>query len=198
VTRTEPVTPVPLNPNYRRRLHRRIESRPEQPCLWCNAMFTPRRSDARCRWCSVRCREAAWRASKHWALITWSPKGQHHATWSYHPTRAAAEAVAPRTGEPFTIADIDAKPDPTITFPTPYEIGRRTRYIPGNDPYPNSRPRRDDARPSAVNPLPRPVRGAAGPVVPGTQTPAEKPPSAAQRRATTGRQPATTHPWRST
>ncbi|HUO37771.1 MAG TPA: hypothetical protein VMU34_08005 [Mycobacterium sp.] len=115
-------------------------------CEHCGTAFA-RRSDA--RFCCDRCRHAHWRARRlHWALITWSPRGQHHAAWTYHPTRSAALWLAP-TDQPFTVIDtnVEVRPHPSVA-----EL-LWTRYVPGKDPYPNSRPRRGDARPSSINPL---------------------------------------------
>jgi hypothetical protein len=54
------------------------------------------------------------------------------AQFRYFDSRAAALAAAP-AGEPYTVVDILTRP--TLTFPSIPEIIRRTRYIPGDEPY---------------------------------------------------------------
>ena len=117
-----------------RRAHRRGGFPHEQTCLLCNARFTPRRAGDQCLYCSHRCRTAAYRAPKNWALITWA--GQLHAEWTFHPFRAAALAAAPRD-EPFTVVDtaIPVTPHP----PVPEFL--RSRFIEGAV-YPNHQARR--------------------------------------------------------
>ncbi len=45
-----------------------------------------------------------------YAVITWCPKdGTFQGRWSYHSSRADAEAAAP-AGEPFTVVDVAVKP----------------------------------------------------------------------------------------
>ncbi|MGO9384774.1 MAG: hypothetical protein ACLP4W_22450 [Mycobacterium sp.] len=165
---------------YARAKRRRAAALRGCTCLWCGRTFTSWYNTT--RWCSHRCRTAAHRGPKTWALITWSPKGQMHASFRWFATAAAARAAAPR-GEPFTIVDITVQPDPRVTFPAPWEIAFRTRFI--ETPYPSREPRRS-------------VRAGAGPVVPPTHRDPEKPPSAVQRRARTRLQPASDHPWRTT
>jgi hypothetical protein len=43
------------------------------------------------------------------ALVVWAPPGLQ-ASWTYHATRDAAAALAPRDGTPFSIVDITRKP----------------------------------------------------------------------------------------
>jgi hypothetical protein len=58
-------------------------------------------------------------------LITWDRHLQPR--FSYYGSRYAALAAAPRTGERFSVVDLLAKADPTITFPSITELVRRTR-----------------------------------------------------------------------
>jgi hypothetical protein len=119
-----------------RRIHRRVGVPRPQPCLWCGTIFTPNRAGGRGRFCSYPCRIAAWRAPKTFALITWSQRGHLEAQFRYFASRWLALFAAP-DGEPFTV-DVLSQPDPRVSFPSLYEIARRTRP-PMEHPYPANR-----------------------------------------------------------
>jgi hypothetical protein len=118
------------------RRHRRIEHRPGRRCARCKWQFVPTRSDA--LYCSHRCRTIVYRA-RHlpWALITWAVRGrgagQLSAQFRYFPSREAALAAAPQTGEPWEVIDTAI---PVTPYPSIAEL-LRTRLIEGEgDPYP--------------------------------------------------------------
>jgi hypothetical protein len=121
------VQPVTTSPNHRDRAYeyarekrRRAQALRTCRCLWCGRVFSSPHDTA--RWCSHRCRTAAHRGPRHWALIVWPDwSGQNNASWSYHPTRAAAIAAAP-LDVPASIVDVTTRPDPRITFPSSYEM----------------------------------------------------------------------------
>ena len=157
-----------------RRPHRVVEHRPDRVCQWCCKVFTPLRCHA--RWCSGFCRREAWRARRfHYALIVWD---RHlHSHFLYFASRAEAYAAAP-ADIPWSVVDIAAKPRPNDRQPvTIHEIVNRTRSV--EVPWPDHCPRRPVHAGGTAN-----------------HPPAQKRPSAAQGRANTPRQPATSHPWR--
>ena len=125
---TSTVSPPP------RRVHRRKTYRRPLTCPQCNVTFTPRRSDRRCRFCSHRCQTATLRGIVwSFALIWWVPcHGSWEARWVYFPRRQEALAAAPHD-RVWSIADISRRP--WITWPSIYEIARRTRLIDSDDPY---------------------------------------------------------------
>jgi hypothetical protein len=111
------------------RSHRRIEFRPPQPCARCGGWFTPSRTDA--VFCSARCKQAAWRASRPrtWALVWWVADRHNdlHACWSYHLTAEHARRAAASAPEPNMIVNIANKP--SVTLPNIEELIRRSRPL---------------------------------------------------------------------
>jgi hypothetical protein len=94
------------------------------------------------KYCRNACRQAAQYRARHAnttiALVTWGTvirPGVHRydASWTFFGSRAAALAAAPRTGEPFSVVDVAAKP--RLRLPNIGEIARRTRFVEGDDPY---------------------------------------------------------------
>jgi hypothetical protein len=119
---------------YAREKRRRAAARRTRACLWCLRVFTTCHDTT--RWCSHRCRQRGYLAPKTWALITWRDVPHHapEAGWTFHPTRAAAEAAAP-VGVPWTVVDITRAP--WIEFPSMIGLLRRGRYVEQDvSPYP--------------------------------------------------------------
>jgi hypothetical protein len=116
---------------YARQRRRRAPHLRSGACFWCGQPFTS--WNPRTRWCGDRCRAAAHRGPKVWALVTWSKKNHIDAQFAYFASRQAALAAAP-AGEPFTVVDISI---PVVPLPTIFEAIREGRRPVLNIPYPS-------------------------------------------------------------